>query len=84
MNPGRTIYPHIFRNMFYVYVRILTPVLNNISYSPNLPSAASKCDVPVHNHRPARRNRQTSGGRKIIEVGNDLRTSDKFDSCCLQ
>jgi hypothetical protein len=52
MNPRRPIYPHMFRNMFYVYVRILTPVLSNVSYSPDLPSVASKCDAPVHNYKP--------------------------------
>ena len=63
--------PHTFRNVLYVYVGILTPVLSHISYSPNLPSLASKCDAPAHIYRPEG-NRQSSRGRKIIEVGSDL------------
>jgi len=54
--------PHAFRNMFYVYVRIVTPVLSNISYSPNLPSVASECDAPVHIHRP-------EGTGRLLEEG---------------
>jgi hypothetical protein len=51
-----------FRNMFYVYVRTLTPVLSNISYSPNLPSVASKCDAPVHIYKP-------EGNGRLLEEG---------------